>query len=86
MARSAEIVIKFHLDSTSGVSYCVQLGQHVRPALIVVILKSGDQPLAVKELVAHEALNPNTVLLACRELSPTRCIQAVAQLAPAGRT
>jgi GntR family transcriptional regulator len=61
-------LLEFHLDPNSGVSYYVQLVQQVRQALMVGILKSGDQLPTVKEVVAHVALNPNTVLRAYREL------------------
>ena len=61
-------LLEFHLDPNSGVSYYVQLIQQVRQALMVGILKSGDQLPTVKEVVAHVALNPNTVLRAYREL------------------
>jgi GntR family transcriptional regulator len=61
-------LVEFHLDPNSGVSYYVQLIQQVRQALMVGILKSGDQLPTVKEVVAHVALNPNTVLRAYREL------------------
>jgi|ERR1700694_543500 len=61
-------LLEFHLDPNSGVSYYVQLIQQVRQALMVGILKSGDQLPTVKEVVARVALNPNTVLRAYREL------------------
>jgi GntR family transcriptional regulator len=61
-------LLDFHLDPKSGVPYYVQLIQQVRQALMVGILKSGDQLPTVKEVVAHVALNPNTVLRAYREL------------------
>jgi GntR family transcriptional regulator len=61
-------LVEFHLDPTSGVSYYVQLIQQVRQALLVGILKAGDQLPTVKEVVAHVALNPNTVLRAYRDL------------------
>jgi GntR family transcriptional regulator len=61
-------LLEFHLDPNSGVSYYVQLSQQVRQALMVGILKSGDQLPTVKEVVARVALNPNTVLRAYREL------------------
>lgn len=61
-------LLEFHLDPNSGVSYYVQLIQQVRQALMVGILKSGDQLPTVKEVVADVAVNPNTVLRAYREL------------------
>ena len=61
-------LVEFHLDPSSGVSYYVQLIQQVRQALMVGILKTGDQLPTVKEVVSKVALNPNTVLRAYREL------------------
>jgi GntR family transcriptional regulator len=61
-------LLEFHLDPKSGVSYYVQLIQQVRQALMVGILRSGDQLPTVKEVVARVAVNPNTVLRAYREL------------------
>jgi GntR family transcriptional regulator len=61
-------LLEFHLDPNSGVSYYVQLIQQVRQAVMVGILKSGDQLPTVKEVVADVAVNPNTVLRAYREL------------------
>ena len=61
-------LVNFHLDPGSGVSYYMQLIQQVRQALLFGILKSGDQLPTVKEVSAHTALNPNTVLRAYRDL------------------
>ncbi len=67
-------LIEFHLDSSSGVSYYVQLIQQVRQALLFGILKSGDRLPTVKEVAAQVALNPNTVLRAYRELEHDRLV------------
>ncbi|GAA4485944.1 hypothetical protein GCM10023191_011320 [Actinoallomurus oryzae] len=44
--------------------------QQVRPALRLGLLREGDRLPTVKEVVAQLAINPNTVLKACRELEP----------------
>jgi DNA-binding transcriptional regulator YhcF (GntR family) len=62
------VLIAFHLDPNSGVSFYVQLMQQVRQALLFGILKAGDQLPTVREVVAQVALNPNTVLRAYRDL------------------
>src|SRR3954452_25477906 len=61
-------VIEFHLDTRSGVSPYLQLVQQVRQAMRLGWLREGDQLPTVKNVVAHLAINPNTVLKAYREL------------------
>src|SRR6195952_843244 len=61
-------MIEFHLDGRSGVSPYQQLVRQVRHALRLGMLRGGDQLPTVKEVVAHLAINPNTVLKAYREL------------------
>jgi GntR family transcriptional regulator len=61
-------MIEFHLDSRSGVSPYLQLVHQVRQALRLGLLCEGDQLPTVKEVVAHLAINPNTVLKAYKEL------------------
>ncbi|WP_412543392.1 GntR family transcriptional regulator [Longispora sp. K20-0274] len=61
-------MIEFHLDGRSGVSPYLQLVQQVRQALLLGVLREGDQLPTVKEVVARLAINPNTVLKAYREL------------------
>src|SRR3954470_11807252 len=61
-------MIEFHLDGRSGVSPYLQLVQQVRRALRLGLLSEGDQLPTVKDVVAHLAINPNTVLKAYREL------------------
>ena len=61
-------MIEFHLDSRSGVSPYQQLVHQVRHALRLGLLNEGDQLPTVKDVVAHLAINPNTVLKAYREL------------------
>ena len=61
-------MIEFHLDTRSGVSPYMQLVQQVRQALRLGLLRVGDQLPTVKDVVAHLAINPNTVLKAYREL------------------
>jgi GntR family transcriptional regulator len=61
-------VIEFHLDPRSGVPTYVQLVQQVKEALRLGVLDVGDQLPTVREVVAHLAINPNTVAKAYREL------------------
>jgi GntR family transcriptional regulator len=61
-------LIQFHLDTTSGVPFYVQLIQQVRQALLFGMLRAGDQLPTVKDVVSQVALNPNTVLRAYRDL------------------
>jgi GntR family transcriptional regulator len=69
-------VIEFHLDSRSGVPPYQQLVQQVRRALRLGLLVSGDQLPTVKDVVAHLAINPNTVLKAYRELEHAGLVAA----------
>ncbi len=61
-------MIQFSLDARSGVSPYLQVVQQVRQALRLGLLSEGDQLPTVKDVVAHLAINPNTVLKAYREL------------------
>jgi GntR family transcriptional regulator len=61
-------MIDFRIDVTSGVSPYRQLVHQVRQALLLGVLREGDQLPTVKEVVASVAINPNTVLKAYREL------------------
>jgi GntR family transcriptional regulator len=61
-------MIEFRIDPTSGVSPYRQLVHQVRQALLLGVLREGDQLPTVKEVVAAVAINPNTVLKAYREL------------------
>jgi GntR family transcriptional regulator len=61
-------VIEFHLDGRSGVAPYMQLIQQVRRAMLLGLLRAGDQLPTVKDVVAKVAINPNTVLKAYREL------------------
>src|SRR3954449_11563516 len=61
-------MINFHLDTRSGVPTYLQIVQQVRQAIRLGLLAPGDQLPTVKEVVAHLAINPNTVLKAYREL------------------
>src|SRR6201995_3985733 len=69
-------MIEFHLDSRSGVSPYQQLVQQVRRALRLGLLVTGDQLPTVKDVVAHLAINPNTVLKAYRELAHAGLVAA----------
>jgi len=61
-------MITFRLNTHSGVPPYLQIVQQVKQALQVGILQPGDQLPTVKEVVAHVAINPNTVSKAYREL------------------
>jgi GntR family transcriptional regulator len=69
-------VIEFHLNASSGVSPYQQLVQQVRRALVLGLLSAGDQLPTVKDVVAHLAINPNTVLKAYRELEHSGLVAA----------
>jgi GntR family transcriptional regulator len=71
-----KIMIEFHLDSRSGVAPYLQVVQQVRQALRLGLLREGDQLPTVKEVVAHLAINPNTVLKAYRELEHEGLVSA----------
>jgi GntR family transcriptional regulator len=61
-------MIEFSLDARSGVSPYLQIVHQVRRALRLGLLEVDDQLPTVKDVVAHLAINPNTVLKAYREL------------------
>jgi GntR family transcriptional regulator len=61
-------MIIFRLNTHSGVPPYLQIVQQVKQALQVGVLEPGDQLPTVKEVVAHVAINPNTVFKAYREL------------------
>jgi GntR family transcriptional regulator len=61
-------VIVFHLDGNSGVPTYRQLVVQVERALQLGRLRPGDRVPAVREVVEHLAINPNTVFKAYREL------------------
>src|SRR5271167_4908108 len=54
----------------------MQIVQQVRHALRLGLLGEGDQLPTVKEVVAHLAINPNTVLKAYRELEHAGLVAA----------
>ena len=61
-------MITFYLDRQSGTSPYLQLVHQVRQALLLGVLRVGDQLPTVREVVGGIAINPNTVLKAYREL------------------
>lgn len=61
-------VIEFHLDPRSGVATYLQIVQQVKEALRLGTIDVGDQLPTVREVVAHLAINPNTVAKAYRDL------------------
>lgn len=61
-------MIRFELDRLSGLSPYQQVIKQVRHALLLGLLREGDQLPTVKQLATDLAVNPNTVLKAYREL------------------
>src|SRR5437660_9720939 len=61
-------VMGFNLDAGAGLAVDLQLIHRARHALGLGLLREGDQLPTVKEVVAHLAINPNTVLKAYRQL------------------
>src|SRR3954451_10342810 len=61
-------MINFHLDTRSGVPTYLQIVQQVRQAIRLRLLGPGDQMQTVKDVVAHLAITPSTVLKAYRAL------------------
>src|SRR3954469_17397232 len=69
-------MINFHLDARSGVPTYLQIVQQVRQAIRLGMLAPGDQLPTVKDVVAHLAINPNTVLKGSRALDPEVLVEA----------
>ena len=69
-------MIEFHLDARSGVPTYLQIVQQVRQAIRLGLLDPGDQLPTVKDVVAHLAINPNTVLKAYRDLDHEGLVEA----------
>jgi GntR family transcriptional regulator len=61
-------VIRFRLDPRSGVPPYRQLVAQVRQAVLLGILRAGDQLPPVREVVTQITINPNTVHRAYRDL------------------
>ena len=70
--RAVASPIEFRLDPASGVPTYLQLVQQVEHAMRLGYLKPGDQLPKVRDVVASLAINPNTVLKACKELEVKR--------------
>ncbi len=68
-------MIAFRLNTHSGVPPYLQIVQQVKQALQVGILQPGDQLPTVKEVVAHVAINPNTVAKAYRGLETAGIVE-----------
>jgi GntR family transcriptional regulator len=54
----------------------LQIVQQVRQALRMGVLDVGDQLPTVREVVSATAINPNTVLKACRDLEREGLVEA----------
>jgi GntR family transcriptional regulator len=61
-------MIRFYLDTRSGMAPYLQLISQVRRAVLLGFLEEGDQLPTVKSVVETLAINPNTVSKAYREL------------------
>jgi GntR family transcriptional regulator len=61
-------LIRFRLDSRTGVPAYRQLVDQVRQAVRLGVLHPGDRLPSVREVVTQIAINPNTVHRAYREL------------------
>ena len=61
-------MIRFRLDARSGIPPYRQLTAQVRQAVLLGILRPGDQLPPVREVVTQITLNPNTVHRAYRDL------------------
>jgi GntR family transcriptional regulator len=70
-----EALIRFRLDRHSGLPAYRQLVDQVRQALLLGILRPGDQLPTVRDVVEQVAINPNTVHRAYRELEAQGLIE-----------
>lgn len=61
-------MIRFRLDPRSGMPPYRQLVAQVRQAVLLGILRPGDQLPPVREVVTQITINPNTVYRAYRDL------------------
>jgi GntR family transcriptional regulator len=68
--------VQFHLDQRSGLPMYLQIVQQVKEALRLGLLDVGDQLPTVREVVAENAINPNTVAKAYRELERDGLVSA----------
>ena len=69
-------MISFRVEGRSGVPPYLQLVQQVRQALRMGVLVVGDQLPTVREVVEAVAVNPNTVLMAYRDLEREGLVEA----------
>lgn len=63
-----ESPVSFLIETNSGIPTYLQIVQQVENALRIGILKIGDRLPRVKDVVTSNAINPNTVLKAYKEL------------------
>ena len=61
-------MIELRIDPGSGLPAYLQIVQQVKDALRLGTIEVGDQLPTVREVVAHLAINPNTVAKAYRDL------------------
>ena len=69
-------MIRFRVDTRSGVPPYQQIVQQVRQALRMGVLEVGDQLPSVRDVVAVAVVNANTVLKAYRDLEREGLVEA----------
>jgi GntR family transcriptional regulator len=70
-------VIRFRLDPRSGVPPYRQIVDQVRHAVLLGILRPGDQLPPVREVVTQITINPNTVHRAYRDLEAEGIVEGL---------
>jgi len=68
-------VVEFVIDRASGLPAYLQVVRQVREALRLGWLRPGDRLPTVRDVVASNGVNPNTVLKAYRELELTGLVE-----------
>ena len=68
-------MVEFVIDRASGLPAYLQIVRQVREALRLGWLRPGDRLPTVREIVAGNGINPNTVLKAYRELELTGLVE-----------
>lgn len=68
-------MVEFVIDRASGLPAYLQVVRQVREALRLGWLRPGDRLPTVRDVVASNGVNPNTVLKAYRELELTGLVE-----------
>jgi GntR family transcriptional regulator len=74
--ESEEPLIRFRLDTRTGLAPYRQLVNQVAQAVRVGSLRAGDRLPSVREVVTQISINPNTVHRAYRELEAMHLVEA----------